>query len=234
MLDSIILIPARLNSSRLEKKVLLDLGDKTVLEHVWLKCSKVNTADCVILTDAIEIKEVCQGFGAKVEMTLSSHNSGTERIFEYISRINNRYENVINIQGDEPFIDTEFINSFLESMKKELDYKIFTTYYRSTKKSDFVNPNVVKVVKNTKDEALYFSRCAIPHKATEYLKHLGVYGYKKSFFDQSFFSSNPLYSENLEQLNFLYSGEKIFLVESFKDYLGINTILDYNRAKKLL
>lgn len=234
MSDSIILIPARLNSTRLKEKVLLPLGGKTVLEQVWLRCSKIKDADCVILTDSLEIERVCKDFGAKVELTSNSHNSGTERIIEYINRVGNCYENIINIQGDEPFIDSKFIDGFLKSMKKEGNYRVFTTYYKSNMASDFMDPSIVKLVKNTKNEALYFSRSAIPYGATEYFKHLGVYGYKKSFFERSYFGNNPLVSEKLEQLNFLYSGEKIFLVESAKDYLGINTIEDYHRAEKIM
>ena len=146
-MKKVIIIPARLDSSRLPKKVLLDLKGKTVIQRVYEQCLKVKNVDGVyIATDSIEIKEVCETFTDKVIITKSTHQSGTDRIGEAVSAID--CDIVINVQGDEPFIEPSLIEALVNSFSNS-EISMSSAMSKINNVKDLHNSNVVKVVTST-------------------------------------------------------------------------------------
>ena len=245
-MKKVIIIPARLDSSRLPKKVLLDLKGKTVIQRVYEQCLKVKNVDGVyIATDSIEIKEVCETFTDKVIITKSTHQSGTDRIGEAVSAI--ACDIVINVQGDEPFIEPSLIEALVNSFSNS-DISMSSAMSKINNIKDLQNTNVVKVVTDLHNNALFFSRSLIPFPrdvkeisiAKEVLekclfyRHIGIYGYRKDFLlkfvnmEQSYLEK----VEKLEQLRALENGFKIKMIEVNSSLIGIDTREDYEEALK--
>ena len=245
-MKKVIIIPARLDSSRLPKKVLLDLKGKTVIQRVYEQCLKVKNVDGVyIATDSIEIKEVCESFTDKVVITKSTHQSGTDRIGEAVSAID--CDIVINVQGDEPFIEPSLIEALVNSFSNS-DISMSSAMSKINNVKDLQNTNVVKVVTDLHNNALFFSRSLIPFPrdvkkistAKEVLekclfyRHIGIYGYRKDFLlkfvnmEQSYLEK----VEKLEQLRALENGFKIKMIEANSSLIGIDTQEDYEEALK--
>ncbi len=245
-MKKVIIIPARLDSSRLPKKVLLDLKGKTVIQRVYEQCLKVKNVDGVyIATDSIEIKEVCETFTDKVVITKSTHQSGTDRIGEAVSAID--CDIVINVQGDEPFIEPSLIETLVNSFSNS-DISMSSAMSKINTVKDLQNTNVVKVVTDLHNNALFFSRSLIPFPrdvkeistAKEVLekclfyRHIGIYGYRKDFLlkfvnmEQSYLEK----VEKLEQLRALENGFKIKMIEANSSLIGIDTREDYEEALK--
>ena len=227
-MKKVIIIPARLDSSRLPKKVLLDLKGKTVIQRVYEQCLKVKNVDGVyIATDSIEIKEVCETFTDKVIITKSTHQSGTDRIGEAVSAI--ACDIVINVQGDEPFIEPSLIEALVNSFSNS-DISMSSAMSKINNIKDLQNTNVVKVVTDLHNNALFFSRSLIPFprdvkeisianevlKKCQFYRHIGIYGYRKDFLlkfvnmEQSYLEK----IEKLEQLRALENGFKIKMIEA--------------------
>ena len=240
-MKKVIIIPARLDSSRLPKKVLLDLNGKTVLQRVYEQCLKVKNVDGVyIATDSIEIKEVCESFTDKVVITKSTHQSGTDRIGEAVSAID--CDIVINVQGDEPFTEKvslqKVLSVFKDDQKEEIDLASLMVHI--TDADEIQNPNSVKVIVDQRNFALYFSRSPIPfHRdksiETKYFKHKGIYAFrKKALLD---FTQLPMQmleaSEKIECIRYLEFGKKIKMVETDVQGIEIDTPEDLERAKHL-
>ena len=150
----VVVIPARLNSSRLPYKVLLDLKGKTVLQRVFEQCLKVKNAEIYIATDSELIREKSLAFTKNVIMTKSTHESGTERVVEAVSSIDCNI--VVNVQGDEPFINPILIENLFDSLEND-DVLMSSVMERITEKKDLINPNSVKVITDDNEDALYFS-----------------------------------------------------------------------------
>ena len=245
-MKKIIIIPARLNSSRLPKKVLLDLKGKTVIQRVYEQCLKVKNVDWVyIATDSIEIKEVCETFTDKVIITKSTHQSGTDRIGEAVSAID--CDIVINVQGDEPFIEPSLIEALVNSFSNS-DISMSSAMSKINNVKDLQNTNVVKVVTDLHNNALFFSRSLIPFprdvkeisiakevlEKGQFYRHIGIYGYRKDFLlkfvnmEQSYLEK----VEKLEQLRALENGFKIKMIEANSSLIGIDTREDYEEALK--
>jgi len=245
----VVVIPARLNSSRLPNKVLLDLKGKTVLQRVFEQCLKVKNAEIYIATDSELIREKSLAFTKNVIMTKSTHESGTERVVEAVSNIDCNI--VVNVQGDEPFINPILIENLFDSLEND-DVLMSSVMERITEKKDLINPNSVKVITDDNEDALYFSRAVIPFVrngienildekgkiSNEYnfYRHVGIYGYKKSFLTTySEMNESTLEKlEKLEQLRVLENGVKIKMIRTNYKSLGIDTIEDYNKALKLI
>ena len=245
-MKKVIIIPARLDSSRLPKKVLLDLKGKTVIQRVYEQCLKVKNVDGVyIATDSIEIKEVCETFTNQVVITKSTHQSGTDRIGEAVSAI--ACDIVINVQGDEPFIEPSLIEALVNSFSNS-EISMSSAMSKINNVKDLHNPNVVKVVTDLHNNALFFSRSLLPfprdvkeistsNKVLEkgqFYRHIGIYGYRKDFLlkfvnmEQSYLEK----VEKLEQLRALENGFKIKMIEADSSLLGIDTQEDYEEALK--
>lgn len=249
-MTKIIVIPARLNSSRLPNKVLLDLKGKTVVQRVYEQCIKVNGIDEVyIATDSHEVKKSCLDFTRNIIMTRESHESGTDRIAEAVENI--ECDVIINVQGDEPFIDVKLIEELAQVFEDDT-VNMASAMHKIKLVEDLKNPNVVKVTVDTQRNALYFSRSIIPHHRDEwdtllnhhktipaplkFYRHLGIYGYTKSFLlhyakmDHSYLER----LEKLEQLRVLENGYKIKMIETDYNSIGIDTMEDYKKALELL
>jgi 3-deoxy-manno-octulosonate cytidylyltransferase (CMP-KDO synthetase) len=245
-MKKVIIIPARLDSSRLPKKVLLDLKGKTVIQRVYEQCLKVKNVDGVyVATDSIEIKEVCETFTNNVIITKSTHKSGTDRIGEAVSAID--CDIVINVQGDEPFIEPSLIEALVNSfVNSEISMSSAMSKINNVK--DLQNTNVVKVVTDLHNNALFFSRSLIPFprdvkeistaneviEESQFFRHIGIYGYRKDFLlhfvnlEQSYLEK----VEKLEQLRALENGFKIKMIKASSSLIGIDTQEDYEEALK--
>ena len=245
-MKKVIVIPARLDSSRLPNKVLLDLKGKTVLQRVYEQCLKVTDVDGVyIATDSQEIQEACQEFTNHVIMTKSTHQSGTDRIAEAVETLN--CDVVINVQGDEPFIDPTLIEALLESFENS-EILMSSAMSKIVDSADLQNSNVVKVTVDSSHNALYFSRSVIPFprdhsevfdsnealKKQSFYRHIGIYGYRKDFLLQYIHMEQSYLEkvEKLEQLRVLENGYKIKMIETVSSSIGIDTLDDYHEALK--
>ena len=238
------MIPARLSSKRLPNKVLLQLGDKTILQRVYEQCIKVEDTEVFIATDNQIIRESCLGFTDNIIMTSDTHKSGTDRIIEASKDIENFI--LVNVQGDEPFINPNLIKNLFKILNNPT-IQIVTACERIFNSQELFNPNVVKVVKDINDFALYFSRSCMPYigvkdnliedekiffKKNIFYKHIGIYGYSKAFLEkfQSLKYNNLECLESLEQLRILENGYKIKVFETKYKSIGIDTMEDYHKA----
>jgi 3-deoxy-manno-octulosonate cytidylyltransferase (CMP-KDO synthetase) len=234
------IIPARYASTRFPGKPLIDIGGKSMIQRVYEQCKKATCLnDVIVATDDERIAKHVISFGGYVAMTNPAHQSGTDRCAEVISNYNKPCDAVINIQGDEPFIDPEQIALVANSFK-EANTQIASLVKRLTNDADVQNPNVVKAIFNTKQEAIYFSRSPIPfHRNKDadvtYYKHVGIYGYTK----ETLLAITKLQAgileniENLEQLRWLENGYKIRLQETTHEAAAIDTPDDLDKVMKL-
>ena len=245
-MKKVIVIPARLDSSRLPKKVLLDLKGKTVIQRVYEQCLKVKNIDGVyIATDSSEIEGVCRSFTNHIILTKSSHQSGTDRIGEAVVGID--CDVVVNVQGDEPFIDPNFIEELVHSFDDD-QVSMASAMSKIENIKDLQDPNVVKVVVDTQNNAIYFSRAPIPFprdhqeiiysneelKKHNFFRHIGIYGYQKDFLAKyiKMDQTNLEKLEKLEQLRVIENGFKIKMIEAASSLIGIDTQEDYEEALK--
>ncbi len=193
-------------------------------------------SDAIIATDSQEILDVCRKRGWKAQMTSAAHRSGTERVHEVSNSV--AADVYVNVQGDEPLVRPEQIDTLLDVMKDELVQ--VGTVKTACSGQEISNPNAVKVVTASDGRALYFSRATIPFDrdgaAPRYFKHLGLYAYRKPALD--FFVSQPESalekSERLEQLRFLENGIAIYVGETPYDSIGVDTEDDLQRVTEIL
>ena len=248
MNNFIIVIPARLNSTRLPNKMMLLIGDKPVIEHTWNQAMLANAKKVIVATDDQSIFDHMQSVGAEVVMTSKDHPTGTDRLAEVAVLCGFNDEDVIvNWQGDEPFLPFEFIEKVANKLAAYPKAAMSTLATRIDSWEDFFNVNVVKVVHSNLDEALYFSRAPIPFprgiekgtgelpKNVQPLRHIGVYGYR-AFFLKEYpkLKPSPLeQSESLEQLRALSNGYSI-VIEHMDTIppVGIDTAAELELARK--
>lgn len=232
-------IPARFGSSRLEGKPLKDICGHTMIEWVYRRAKKSDLDDVIVATDDIRIYNEVLKFGGKATMTRKDHKNGTSRIAEVCEKIDG-VDVIINIQGDEPLIEKEMINSLINSFKIEPELKMVTLKHKLNTMDEIKNPNSVKVVTDKNNYALYFSRSIIPYPRQEnlknYFKHIGIYGYKKDFvIEYSKFSQTNLeISESLEQLRVLENGYKIKVLETNFQIVGVDTEKELEKVKEII
>lgn len=236
-MKAIAVIPARLASTRLPRKMLREISGKPLVGLVYegVRSSPI-VEEVIIATDSEEIMTVCRQHKWNVQMTSSSHRSGTERVHEISG--NNAADVYINVQGDEPLVRAEQIASLLEVMRNvEADVGTLMTPAAAV---DIQNPNAVKVVADRSGRALYFSRATIPfdrdRTGPRYFKHLGLYAYRKAALDRfvKLPESELEKSERLEQLRFLENGIPIYVGETPYDSIGVDTEEDFERVARLL
>ncbi len=232
-----VIIPARYGSSRLQGKPLIEVGGKPIIQWVFEKAVQATLADRVIIaTDNQQIYETSLMFGAEAEMTLESHNSGSDRIAEVVER-HPEIGYIVNLQGDEPMIDPENIDRVIRMVKfdEKADVSTLVTEIKNMKEVE--NPNLVKCVFDSNNYALYFSRAKIPYERnvghSKFYGHLGIYGYKRdALFAMTHGKQTPLeLSESLEQLRVLQMGMKIKIDIVDNKPIGIDTIEDLNNFK---
>jgi 3-deoxy-manno-octulosonate cytidylyltransferase (CMP-KDO synthetase) len=234
---SVAVIPARLASTRLPRKMLREIAGKPLVGWVYeaVRASPL-LSDVIIATDSEEILETCREHGWKAQMTSASHRSGTERVHEVSNSV--AADVYVNVQGDEPLVRPEQIATLVEVMKDPA--VLVGTVKTPCPPEEIGNPNAVKVVTIPSGRALYFSRATIPFDRDKtgprYFKHLGLYAYRKSALD--LFVSKPEStlekSERLEQLRFLENGIPIYVGETPHDSVGVDTEEDLQRAAEIL
>ncbi len=227
-------IPARLGSTRFPKKIFALLEGKTLLQRVWeaaTVCPHFSSVQFAI--DSLEAVEHIERFGGKYYMTSTSCPSGTHRIIESIQKGDIDGDIFVNWQGDEPFIQPQMITELLQGVGKEGG---LWTLKKQIDVEEALNPNVVKVVTDRYNKALYFSRSLIPFDRDQtypvYYKHIGLYAYTKEALEAiSHFQQTPLsLSENLEQLLWLEEGLPIYVYTTAHTTIGIDTPADLLKA----
>lgn len=235
-----VIIPARYGSSRLKGKPLIEVGGKPIIQWVFEKAVQATLADRVIIaTDNEQIYETALMFGAEAEMTLESHNSGSDRIAEVVER-HPEIGYIVNLQGDEPMIDPENIEKVIRLVKFDDTADISTLVTEIKDKKEVENPNLVKCVFDNNNYALYFSRSKIPYERNEghakFYGHIGIYGYKRdALFRMTHSAQTPLeLTESLEQLRALQMGMKIKVDLVDEKPIGIDTMEDLNNFKSLV
>jgi 3-deoxy-manno-octulosonate cytidylyltransferase (CMP-KDO synthetase) len=238
-LNIIGVIPARFGSTRLPAKALAIIGGKPMIQHVYERCLKAELLNEVLVaTDDKRIFDAVLNFGGNVVMTSKAHKSGTDRIGEAVKNI--KCDIVVNIQGDEPMIDPKNINKAIEPLIKDKTTNVSTLCFKITNKEEIKNPNVVKVVFDINNNALYFSRSAVPYNRdngkTDYYKHIGLYVYRKEYLMKiiKLKTSKLELAEKLEQLRILESGEKIKVIETKMDSHSVDTASDLQKIRKLI
>jgi 3-deoxy-manno-octulosonate cytidylyltransferase (CMP-KDO synthetase) len=236
-MQAIAVIPARLESTRLPRKMLREIDGRPLVVWVYqaVRTSPL-LADVIVATDSREILEVCRAHACKAQMTAVAHRSGTERVHEVAQSVD--AEVYFNVQGDEPLIRRTHIESLLQLFR---DPSIQVGTLRTPASvEDIPNPNAVKVVTDYNGRALYFSRSPIPYdrdgSRPRYFKHLGTYAYRKPALDRfiTLPESSLERAERLEQLRFLENGIPIFTAETAYDTIGVDTEEDLVRVEKML
>ncbi len=235
-----IIIPARLSSTRFPKKVIADVGG---LPMVVRTAKQIKHLDRVVVAaEDEEIIEICKEHGIEAMLTSSTHKSGTDRINECAQLLDIADDElVINIQADEPFIEAEVVEKLmkrLQAHKKRGDGFIMGSCYNAINAESADDPNLVKVVLDDDHNAIYFSRSLIPYNrsgAATYYGHIGIYGFtKKSLHDFCSLDDAPIEDiEKLEQLRAIYHGHKITMVKVASTGFGIDTVEDLARAKEI-
>jgi len=234
---AIAVIPARLASARLPRKMLRQIAGKPMVGAVYeaVRSSSLLN-DVIIATDSDEILQVCRRHGWKAQMTSPAHSSGTQRVHEVSNSI--AADIYLNVQGDEPLTRPEHIATLMDVMR-DPNVQVGTLKTNASA-ADITNPNAVKVVTDSVRRALYFSRATIPHDrdgvGPQYYKHLGFYAYRKAALDRfvALPESSLERSERLEQLRFLENGIPIFVGDTPYDTVGVDTEDDLQSAETLL
>lgn len=242
MLTSLVIIPARYESSRLPGKPLIDICGKPMIQHVFEQASQAEGIEKVLVaTDDKRIFDAVNGFGGEAVMTSSDHLTGTDRVAEASFSINT--DVIINVQGDEPQIIPQMISSVAEPFKTDKTLKMVTLAAKIADRDCCLSdPNIVKVVMDIEDFALYFSRYPIPFsrdtdsaqsKVIHY-KHIGLYAYTKQFLLNFVkMPQTPLENaEKLEQLRALEHGVKIKVLKTPYDVIGVDTPQDLEKVRK--
>jgi 3-deoxy-manno-octulosonate cytidylyltransferase (CMP-KDO synthetase) len=241
-MDIIGVIPARYSSTRFGGKVLVDILGKPMIQHVWERAKQALLLDDLIIAcDDQQVAEAAKKFGAKVAMTAKGHASGTDRICEVVNAIDVKI--VINIQGDEPLIHPTMIDGIARALLDDSSISMATVMKAIEDPAVLGDPNVVKVVIDKNNFALYFSRSPIPFHAQNsdikepiYFKHIGLYGYTKDFL--YLYKNLPVSylerTECLEQLRVLEEGFHIKVIETKYDTIGVDTPEDLEKVKEYL
>ena len=248
MMKFIGIIPARYASTRFPGKPLADMNGKPMIQRVYEQVKDVLDSVCVA-TDDIRIENAVKTFGGQVVMTSDQHRSGTDRCYEAYQKIGEGYDVIVNIQGDEPFIHPEQIQT-IKTCFADANTQIATLVKPFRSDDDFestlFNPNSPKVVLNNNNEAMYFSRSIIPYirskKYTEWLpshtfyKHIGLYAYRAQVLKEitQLPQSALELAESLEQLRWLENGYKIKVGITEQETIGIDTPEDMEKALAFL
>lgn len=247
-----VVIPARYASTRLPAKPLKMIAGKTMIQHVYERASQSDAVKVIIATDDARIESVAKDFGASVCMTQATHNSGTDRLQEVAQQFNLQADDiVVNVQGDEPLIPPQVINQVANNLFRNAFSSMATLSEPIHSLEDFRNPNIVKVIKDTKGKALYFSRAPIPWPRDHFSKpdvvalpkqfpaqrHIGIYAYRVALLNE--FVTWPQADlekiESLEQLRVLANGHAIHIEEACMAVPGgVDTEEDLVRVRKIL
>ncbi len=243
--DFLVVIPARLGSTRLPRKPLADIGGKPMVIRVAERAKQSLAQSVVVATDSPEIQAACDEHRIECLLTSADHPTGTDRIAEVAQLLKlPSHALIVNVQGDEPLIPPELINQVASTLAEHKECAISTVAVPITDAAEINNLNVVKVVLNRSGEALYFSRAVIPfvrdpqaNQKIEHLRHLGIYAYRADFL-QAYTRLEPAPAEQaeaLEQLRALWNGYRIAVhTASEAPPAGVDTPEDLERVRQLL
>lgn len=239
------IIPARYASTRFPGKPLALIGGKPMIQHVYERVCMSKAADeAVVATDDERIVSCVQSFGGKVMMTLSSHRSGTDRCGEVLQQLGSQaaqYDVVINVQGDEPFVDDSQLRTLVDVFRQDAGAQIATLRKAITDEATLLSPNAVKVVCDLRNRALYFSRQPIPYmrgyapaewlRQGKYYKHVGIYAFRRAVLEQlvTLSSTSLERSESLEQLRWLDNGFPIEVRDTAVENASVDTPEDLQK-----
>lgn len=236
------IIPARYASTRFPGKPLVDIAGKSMIQRVYEQSKKcTQLSEVIVATDDDRIFEHVHDFGGKAVMTSSAHQSGTDRCAE-VAEKHPEYEVIINIQGDEPYIDPKQISKLIGCFD-DADTQLATLIKKVASEKELHNTNSPKVIINKNSEAIYFSRSPLPHIRGQeaqnwlqhftYFKHIGIYGYRADILKQiTKLPVSPLEkAESLEQLRWVENGYKIKVAETEIETIAIDTPEDLNNLK---
>lgn len=236
------IIPARYGSTRFPAKALADIGGKSMIRRVYEQATKSTLlSDVVIATDHEAIMEEAASFGGKACMTSENHQSGTDRCYEVLTLQDAVYDYVINIQGDEPFINPAQIDLLAGLLDGKT--QLGTLVKQIEDQEELFNPNVVKAIFNVNNDAIYFSRATLPYNRNAkkedwlqeriYFKHIGIYAYRSDILKQ--ITNLPVsgleLSESLEQLRWIENGYVIKVAETEYASVGVDTPEDLEKLK---
>lgn len=243
MTKTLIIIPARMQASRLPGKPLADILGEPMIVHVWRRAMEAVVGEVVVATDDQNIKQAVELVGGRAVMTRNDHESGSDRIFEALLSVDpeNTYETIVNLQGDLPSLDPHLVKACLKPLT-DSDVDIATLGVEITNEEERTNPNVVKIVGTpvgSSDErlrALYFTRVTAPHGDGPHYHHIGIYAYRRAALER-FVGLSPSVlerREKLEQLRALEHGMRIdvSLVDTVP--LGVDTSADLDKARQVL
>lgn len=235
-----IIIPARLASSRFPQKVLADIGGLPMVVRTAQRVAHLDKV--VVAADDEEIIAVCKSYGIDAMLTSTTHKSGTDRIHECATLLKlDNNELIINVQADEPFIEPDVVESLMKKLKILQDSQkefIMGSCYNAINADSAQDPNLVKVVLDEADNAIYFSRSPIPYNqggGAKYFGHIGIYGFSvKSLKEFCSLKDAPIEDiEKLEQLRAIYHQKKISMVKVASTGFGIDTKEDLKRAVEI-
>jgi len=245
-----IVIPARFASERLPGKVLLKLAGQTMLQHVWQCATGSSAQSVVIATDDERIVVVAESFGAQVVLTRSDHRSGSDRIAECAAKLGwGDDQLLVNLQADEPLMPAACLDQVAALLDKRTDCEVASLYWPISEAEEVRNPNAVKVVTDSEDRALYFSRSPVPFarahaginaavtKGIEWNRHLGLYAYRLGALRRyTSCAATPLEkAEHLEQLRIMEQGGRIAMARACELIpAGIDTQEDLERVRKFI
>jgi len=243
--EFLVVIPARLGSTRLPRKPLADIGGKPMVIRVAERAQQSLANSVVVATDSPEIQAVCDEHRVECLLTSPDHPTGTDRIAEVAQLLKLPADTlVVNVQGDEPLIPPELINEVAQTLANNASCAISTIAVPITDPAEINNPNVVKVVLNRSGEAMYFSRASIPFvrdpealAQTSYLRHLGIYAYRADFLQaySRLEPAPPEQAEALEQLRALWNGYRIAVHTALAaPPAGVDTPEDLERVRRIL
>lgn len=235
------LIPARLNSSRLEKKLIKDLDGIPIIVRTYKNIVSTNLfKEVIVVTDADEIVEILKKHNIKFLKSLKSHNTGTDRIAEFADKFNS--DIIVNVQGDEPFISKDDLINIINEFKCDSNnlVNVVSLMIKLSNIDEINNPNNVKVVVDNNNDSILFSRSIIPFDRDDlkpnYYKHIGVYAFRTLYLKKfAKYDQTPLEkAEMIEALRIVEHGEKIRMIEIFKEHVSIDTIDDLKMAESIL
>jgi len=236
--SAVAIIPARLASTRLPRKVLREIAGQPMIARVYEAAKQSRLlSDVIIATDSHEVMQFAQARGWKAQMTSDKHRSGTDRVYEVAQRT--PADVYVNIQGDEPLARPEHLDALLQPMQ---DPKVMVSTIKTPcPLQDVDNPNAVKVVTDLNGRALYFSRSTIPFDRDKtggigYFKHLGFYAYRRAALDRfcNLPESKLEAAERLEQLRFLDNGIDIYVAETPFNTVGVDTEEDLRKVEEMV
>jgi 3-deoxy-manno-octulosonate cytidylyltransferase (CMP-KDO synthetase) len=246
-----VLIPARLASTRLHNKPLADIHKVPMVVRVAQRAAQSSAGQVVVAADSPVIVQACQDHGVRAVLTRADHPSGSDRLAEACTLLGLSADDVVvNVQGDEPLIDPALIDAVAHLLQSRPDCAMSTAAHAIENMADYMNPNVVKVVLDARNTALYFSRAPIPAardfagqawwQSSGYpspLRHVGIYGYRAGFL--GIFPTLPQAPieqlESLEQLRALWHGHRIAVhITAKAPGIGVDTPEDLERVRRLL